>query len=120
MLYTSDHGENVKQRDHNMYEVTSEVVEIPFIFYANDNYKKNFSDKYNQIQKSKDKPFMTNDLYEVLADILDIDSNVNDVNKSVLSDNFKPQKRLIYEQIDYDKLIKGNNKLFKLNPNLTK
>ncbi|MCE3047238.1 phosphoethanolamine transferase [Helicobacter kayseriensis] len=114
VLYVPDHGEEVYDArefaghaDDNMSRF---MVEIPFIVYVSDLFKKKHPLIYHQIQQSLKRPYMTDDLIHTLLDIAGIRVSGFDPTRSLISPSFNPTRKRIVggsEGRDYDKELKS-------------
>ena len=71
------------------------------ILWQSEKYKKG-----RKIDADVDKPYMTDDLFHGLADLMGIKCNQVDYQRSIFSDRFKDRPRIILDSIDYDKSFK--------------
>lgn len=105
MLFLSDHGEelftDLNMAGHNEDTPTKAMYEIPFILWQSEKYKKG-----RKIDADVNKPYMTDDLFHGLADLMGIKCNQVDYQRSIFSDRFKDRPRIILDSIDYDKSFK--------------
>ena len=101
MLFLSDHGEelytDLNIAGHNEDTPTKSMYEIPFILWQSEKYK-----KYRTIDRDVNKPYMSDDLFHGLADLMGIQCNQVDYQRSIFSDRFKERPRIILDSIDYD------------------
>ncbi len=101
MLFLSDHGEelytDLNIAGHNEDTPTKSMYEIPFILWQSEKYK-----EYRTIDTDVNKPYMIDDLFHGLADLMGIQCNQVDYQRSIFSDRFKERPRIILDSIDYD------------------
>ena len=101
MLFLSDHGEelytDLNIAGHNEDTPTKSMYEIPFILWQSEKYK-----EYRTIDTDVNKPYMSDDLFHGLADLMGIQCNQVDYQRSIFSDRFKERPRIILDSIDYD------------------
>ncbi len=101
MLFLSDHGEelytDLNIAGHNEDTPTKSMYEIPFILWQSEKYK-----EYRKIDTDVNKPYMSDDLFHGLADLMGIQCNQVDYQRSIFSDRFKERPRIILDSIDYD------------------
>ena len=106
VLYLSDHGEelynDLNMAGHNEDTPTNSMYEIPFILWQSNKFKdrRNFNLDLN-------KRYMTDDLFHSLADLMAIDSEEVNYQRSIFNDNFKNRPRIILDSIDYDQSFKN-------------
>ena len=106
MLFLSDHGEelytDLNIAGHNEDTPTKSMYEIPFILWQSEKYK-----EYRTIDTDVNKPYMSDDLFHGLADLMGIQCNQVDYQRSIFSDRFKERPRIILDSIDYDKAFRS-------------
>jgi len=101
VLYMSDHGEELF-KDHNMAghneDVgTKDMYDVPFLLWQSDTYK-----KQKLITVDENRPYMLDDLFHGLADLLDISAQEVEPERSVFNSAFQSRKRIILESSEYD------------------
>ncbi|MDA9057048.1 sulfatase-like hydrolase/transferase [Flavobacteriaceae bacterium] len=101
VLYMSDHGEELF-KDHNMAghneDVgTKDMYDVPFLLWESDTYK-----EQKQLTIDVDRPYMLDDLFHGLADLLDISAQEVEPERSVFNDAFKTRNRIILKSSEYD------------------
>lgn len=101
VLYVSDHGEELFQdadfAGHNEDVATKSMYEVPFILWQSEDYKKEANLTY-----VPDRSYMTDDFFHSMANLLQIKSNVVDSTRSIFSEYFRPRKRLLLNDKNYD------------------
>ena len=106
MLFLSDHGEelytDLNIAGHNEDTPTKSMYEIPFILWQSEKYK-----EYRTIDTDVNKPYMSDDLFHGLADLMGIQCNQVDYQRSIFSNRFKERPRIILDSIDYDSAFKS-------------
>ena len=106
MLFLSDHGEelytDLNIAGHNEDTPTKSMYEIPFILWQSEKYK-----EYRTIDTDVNKPYMSDDLFHGLADLMGIQCNQVDYQRSIFSDRFKERPRIILDSIDYDNAFRS-------------
>ena len=115
LLYFSDHGDEAYDfrahcgRYHG--ELTPMVLkyqyDIPFVVWCSDTYKKNNPDVVNSICQAVDRPFVLDNVCNMLFNIGGISTSYYRENLDLISPNYQCQERLvkgefIYEEIRYD------------------
>lgn len=120
IIYVPDHGElifdNGPEFGRNLTikkEIIKPQYDIPFWIYCTPEYKANNESLCNEITCSLNKPFMTDDLPHLILYLAGINADCYEKERNIISSRFNVnRKRLIQENIDYDKLV--------LNPTNTK
>lgn len=114
-IYLSDHGEEVYDW-RNKYNRTGEAdllpqiaryqYEIPFMFLMTDTFQKRHPDIADDVRNNAGKPFITNNLSDVLLHLGGISAKDYHEENDVLSPNYKTKrKRIIRDAVDYDELM---------------
>ena len=110
VLYLSDHGEELymdkNMAGHNESIATKSMYEIPFLLWQSNQYKKSKSLIFDA-----QRPYMTDDLFHSLAQLLQIKATEVNTKKSIFSHNFQNRQRIILGNEDFD--VKFNSNLFK-------
>lgn len=108
-IYTSDHGEEVFDsgpfKGHRPDNVTSNMVEIPFIMWANPLFKNEYSGLLAEAKNQKNAPVVLDDLYHTILDLSGIKSPRVNIERSFIRKEYVPVKRMVYGR-DYDKELK--------------
>lgn len=114
VVMLSDHGEEVydyrdfMERDHNPRK-TAEMVTyengIPLTIWCSPVYKQRYPDRAEAIARAAGRPFMSDNLGQMMLWLGLVDSPWNDSTRNVLHPAYRPAKRLIYDGLDYDRLV---------------
>lgn len=96
-VYLSDHGENVyDDADYAGHDYSDtlyqSIVEIPYLVWLSDEYQKAYPDKSTQIYDHKDMPYITDDNFHSLIDLLNIETSVLEPQRSVFNKNFNEKR----------------------------
>ena len=109
LVYLSDHGEEVyDSRDyagHGQADVSRHHVEIPFLVWVSESFKQRNQGKYLQMKQNLGVPYITDDLFHSMLDLMSISSPQLDTAHSIFSTDFVPKTRIVYGK-DYDKELK--------------
>ena len=100
VLYVSDHGEeldNLKRLGHNEDFATKNMYDIPLFLWRSSEHKTT-----NPLFFDADRPYMTDDLFHSLAELLKINASQVDSSRSIFSKYFQMRKRVILKTQDYD------------------
>ena len=101
VLYFSDHGEELfkdyNMAGHNEDISTKDMYDVPFLLWQSDRFKQD-----RQLTTALDRPYMLDDLFHSLADLLEISAQEVDVERSIFSSKFNNRKRIILENLEYD------------------
>ena len=101
VLYMSDHGEELfKDRNmagHNEDVSTQDMYDVPFLLWQSDDYK-----EQKQLKIDVDRPYMLDDLFHSVADLLEISAKEVEEERSIFNAAFKDRKRFILESSEYD------------------
>lgn len=120
IIYLSDHGDEVYDyrnhfgRSHEPVITSGRAMyqyEVPFVIWVSDQYKKAHADIVDKIQRSVNKPFMTDDLPHLMLDIAGVDCKWFDPSRSLLNDKYNISRRRLIEDLkqDYDNIAKYPN-----------
>lgn len=107
VLFLSDHGEELFQdadfAGHNEDVATKSMYDIPFFLWQSERYANDQSLIFDA-----NRPYMTDDFFHTMAEVLQISSNVVDTTRSIFSKSFKARPRLVLSGEDYDTLFDQN------------
>lgn len=107
-IYLSDHGENVydeaNQVGHSYAgKLPKANVEIPFIVWLSDDFKKKYSLKSLEILNHIEEPYVADDLFHSIIEINNIETPYFDKNRSLFNTDFnKKRKRILVDNKNYD------------------
>lgn len=112
VLYFSDHAEEVYNfRLHvgrtdmktDDKRALRQQLDIPFLIYMSPRYAATHTQLVERISQSVDRPFMTDDLPQVIFDILGVNTRYYQPSRSVINNGYKPrQHRLLQVDRIYD------------------
>lgn len=107
LLYTSDHGENLYNDGTNFFgrseeTITRSMFQVPFILWTSKSF--NFP---NDFKYEEDRSFIINHTYESLGHLFGVKHKSIDYSKSIFSSEYKPKKRTIVGNKDYDAYFKN-------------
>ena len=115
VVMLSDHGEEVfdyrdfMERDHNP-DKTAQMVRyengIPLLVWCSPVYKQRHPDRADAIARAAGRPFMSDGLGQMMLWLGMVNSPWNDSTRNVLQPAYRPARRLIYDGLDYDQLVK--------------
>ena len=106
ILYLSDHGEELyKDRNmagHNQDNPTQSMYEVPFLLWQSPKYK-----NHRSIDIDANRRYMTDDLFHSLADLMGVQSDCVNYQRSIFSNTYEERTRIILDSIDYDTSFKS-------------
>ncbi len=108
VIYLSDHGENVyDEADQIGHTYTGKLpkanVDIPFIAWFSDDFKKKHPLKLIEIQDNIKKPYVTDDLFHSIIDINNIETPYLEATRSLFNKDFNyKRKRILADSKNYD------------------
>ena len=115
LLYFADHGEEVYDHGQRMYgrnhmaEPTADVLrneyEIPFMFWASRRFRQRHPAMWQRIRAARRRPFSHDDLPHLLFGLAGIATSYYQPARDPLSDEFRPQRRVVKQGLDYDSII---------------
>lgn len=89
IIFVPDHGEDAVLGDHDSAIFTPDMTRIPLVCYLNSNYIKANPELQKKLKRAAGKVF-TNDLvFDLMLDIMGIETSFNPPELHVLSDKFK-------------------------------
>lgn len=104
LLYLSDHGQSLgdKVEFFGNQDPRKDVrgVEVPFMIWVSDKYKKNNPNIVQAIKKSVNRPYITEDTIYTLVDLSSIKYSEQQETKSVINSNFTIKKRTVSSEGD--------------------
>lgn len=102
VMYFSDHGEEVynyrlqQGRTDLKTDDTRAIryqLDIPFLIYVSPLYASRHPQKVERIRKSVNRPFMTDNLPQVIFDLLGVHTRYYKPSRSVINEKYHPQKQ---------------------------
>lgn len=116
LVFLSDHGEEVYDyRDRMGRSYTDKVdslylryqYEIPFVIWCSDRFKRNYPEVVNSIQEAVNKPFMIDNVCQLLFHLGGLQSDYYHPERDVLSKEYVPKERIIRGgEINFDGYFK--------------
>lgn len=108
IVYLSDHGENLYENGRLGHGMESRFTyEIPLIFIASREFLSDHAKLWQRLAVAKDKPFMSDDLAHLLADIIGVAPLEFDERKSPIRADFNASRKRIANGVDYDEKLKN-------------
>ena len=112
VIYVPDHGEAVYDEGEDMSghieeNPTHHMIEIPVIMWASEKFRAKYPEKWEQIKKAANRPYMTDDMIHTVMDLADIKTAEFDPTRSIVNDKFNAQRPRIFDGMDYDTEIKN-------------
>lgn len=112
IIHCPDHGEVVYDNStlfgRKLYFSKDVVVpqfDIPFTIYCSPLYRQNHGDICDMIERSVDRPFMTDDLSHLLLFLAGIECAVYEDERNLIGDKYNEERvRRICGEVDYDVL----------------
>lgn len=118
VVYLSDHGEEVydyrdsKGRVAASQEQQSEYLKcqynVPFIVWCSDLYMKKHPQVMNEIKASLNRPFMTDNVCQVLFHLSGLHTVYYKKERDLLSPFFKERDRIVKDGVNYDEVTRNN------------
>ena len=116
VIYLSDHSDEVHDYRNHFGRSHEPVIsqgrarhqyEVPFMIWVSEIYKETHPDIVEKIQRSVDRPFMTDDLPHLMLEIAGINSEWFDPSRSLINDRYDiGRKRLLEDsKQDYDQIV---------------
>ena len=115
MVYFSDHGEEVYDYRDSKGRVEAAPgqekewlkyqFEVPFVIWCSDKYKTLHPDVVRRIKASLNRPFMTDNTCHLLFDLAGLKTIYYRPERDLISPKFKPSKRIVQNNIDFDAVM---------------
>lgn len=115
VVYFSDHGEEVydyrdccgrRNAEPGMEkEFLKYQAEVPFMIWCSDKYKEAYPEIIEDIKASVDKPFITDNVCQVMFHLAGLKSPWYNEERDLLSDKYKCGKRIVNGMYDYDEIM---------------
>lgn len=113
IVYFSDHGEEVYDYRDSYGRISDGMSknqikylhEIPFMVWCSDSYRNSHTETMKLIDESIDRPFMIDNLYNMLLHIGNIKTKYYHSDRDIISTDFKSRKRIIVDKYDYDSIM---------------
>lgn len=118
IVYLSDHGEEIYDyRDSEgrkgglpnpagMKSFLKYQNDIPFMIWCSPKYQSKHSETVNCIKSSINKPYSIDNLPHLILGLGNINTRNYSPTRNLISPQYKFAKRVVYDNLDYDKLIK--------------
>lgn len=134
LIYISDHTDDVfDDLSHNSSLFTYDMIQIPFIMWFSDGYKKTYKKKYTRLKLNSNKYFTNDMLYDTIIGLSSVDTNLYSSKYDLSSSNYKmkpkelklsvknfinftDKRNYIYYQEKYSKYIVQTNQEKRLIP----
>ena len=108
IVYLSDHGENLYENGRLGHGMESRFsYEIPLLFIASREFLAAHAALWQKLEAAKDKPFMSDDLAHLLADIIGVAPLELDTRRSPIRADFNTSRKRIANGVDYDEKLKS-------------
>ena len=108
IVYLSDHGENLYENGRLGHGMESRFsYEIPLLFIASREFLTANAELWQRLEAAKDKPFMSDDLAHLLADIIGVAPLEFDTRRSPIRADFNTSRKRITGESDYDEKLKS-------------
>lgn len=117
MVFLTDHGEETYDYKDGMYRNYEGMTKgwirhihnIPFMVWCSDIYIQHHEKTVEAIRNSTNRPFMTDNLCQLMFHLGEIQSDYYMPERDVISERFVPRKRIIedilkFEKFDYDEI----------------
>ncbi|MBT3208417.1 MAG: phosphoethanolamine transferase [Bacteroidetes bacterium] len=107
-IYLSDHGENVYDEQNKIgHDYSKKLpkanVDIPFIIWLSREYIKSHPLKVNFVRSNSRKPFITDDLFHSIIDLIEIQTPYFEEKRSIFNKRFNDtRQRILEDGKDYD------------------
>jgi glucan phosphoethanolaminetransferase (alkaline phosphatase superfamily) len=107
LFYVADHGEMLPNREcrasgHGFSGLP--VYEVPALFWYSTAYQREFPDKVAALEAHRSSPVSTSNIFQSLADMVNIDFSGKDTSRSLFNADWQPHRRLVHADttVDFD------------------
>lgn len=122
VIYLSDHGEevfdyrdsqgrtNIDERNNSLIKDPMLVKyqnQVPFVIWMSDSFKSAHPDFFNQVRQAANVPFMNTDVSQIILYLAQVKTKYYNPLNNPISPSYKPGKRVIYDNVDYDELMRN-------------
>lgn len=116
LVYYSDHGEEVYDYRPSMGRKITPMsanllkyqFDIPFMIWCSDRYKASHPEMVKNMAKAINKPILIDHVAHAMLAIGGIKTEYYRADMDFLNDAYRPMKRIVNDNIDYDKIMKEN------------
>ena len=118
VVYFSDHGEEVYDGSIKLYgrihdeqpsaEVIRHEYEVPFMIWGSPKCRRLHPELFERIQTAQHHPFSHDDLPHLLLGLAGIKTSHYKAHRNPLSPKFRPQRRLLRGNINYDEVMRSS------------
>ena len=118
VVYFSDHGEEVYDGSLPLYgrihdeqpspEVIRHEYEVPFMIWGSRKFRRLHPELFERIQTAQHHPFSHDDLPHLLLGLAGIKTSHYKAHRDPLSPQFRPQRRLLRGNINYDEVMRAS------------
>ncbi|WP_442616165.1 phosphoethanolamine transferase [Prevotella multiformis] len=118
IVYLSDHGEEIYDYRDSKGRVSAapgqykELLKyqygIPFMIWCSDTYKRKHPQVIRNIKAALDKPFMTDNVCQILFDLSGIQTKYYVPQRDLLSPKYKIRDRILGNGDNYDKIMRSH------------
>ena len=115
VIYVSDHGEEEydyrpsagRKGSDDLKNMLYYQYSVPMMVWFSDVFKKKYPNKVQQIKASVSKPFMTDDLCQMLFDLGGLTSSpYYSAKHDILSKDYVCGKRIVNDKYNYDNIVR--------------
>ena len=97
VIFTPDHGEdvmeiNLKAPGHYEFNPNVHMVEIPMMIWVSNKFQAAYPELVARIRRSKDRPFMTDDMIHTLLDLIQIRTKEFNERLSLINDKYDTKR----------------------------
>lgn len=114
VIYLPDHAEAVYDEGtgfagHIEENANRHMIEIPLIFWASEKFRAKYPEKWAQIVRNAERPYMTDDMIHTVLDLVDVETEDYEPDRSIVNEDFDSQRVRMFDGADYDREIKEDH-----------
>lgn len=83
---------------------------IPFVIWCSDTFKQRHPDVVKRISEAVDRPFMTDNVCQLLFDLGGVNTSYYKPERNIISPNYTTRPRIVYGKFDYDAIVHPERK----------
>ena len=107
VIYLPDHGETVYDDGSDFAGHVEEnpnkyMLEVPLLFWASEEFRATYPEKWAAITSSAQRPYMTDDMIHTILDLMDIRTREYDPARSLVNPAFDGTRKRVVQSRDYD------------------
>lgn len=112
IIYVSDHGEEIYDYQDQMGRIKGELTpnrvkyqyDVPLVVWTSDSYRKAHPTLMHELASATNRPLMTDNICHLIFRLSGVRSSYYRADRDISSPAFRPSRRIIDDNFDYDRL----------------